>query len=167
MKMIWIVLLLTACSSAPPAVQQVGDRQYTVVGRLDKMEYDSIIDIINHNPGLPITFYATSHGGSSAHLFDAMEAVHKHGQVHWYSLNYCESACAIMALSTRHAHGDFKIHSFYRKNHNHLELASDFNEKVLGMLGSYGYDCNRLNHMFSSAEVLWNVHMEDEVLSEE
>lgn len=167
MKLIWLLLFLTACSSAPPAIQQIGEREYRITGRLDQTEYDNIIDIVNHYPGLPITFYVSSHGGSSADLFAAMDAVYKHGQVHWYSLNYCESACAIMALSTRHGHGEFKLHSFYRHHHHHVEAAPAFNELVLDKLDSYGYDKRQLNHMFHSVEELWPFMMNDATLTEQ
>lgn len=167
MKLIFLLLFLTACAATVPVVQKVSDNEYRITGKLDRAEYDEIIDIVHAHPGQVIRFYVDSAGGTSADLFEAMEAVHAHGQVHWYSLKHCDSACAVMALSTRHAHGEFRLHSFYKHHHHRVEPAPDFNEKILDKLGSYGYDKNRLNHMFHSVEELWPFYMNEEVMVEE
>jgi hypothetical protein len=166
-KLIFILLLLTACTATIPVVQKVADSEYRIVGKLDKEEYDEIIQIVKSNPNKTISFYVSSAGGTSADLFEAMDAVNKHGNVYWYSLDHCDSACAIMALSTKHAYGLFRMHSFYRHHRHHREAAPDFNEKVLNKLDSYGYDKNRLRHMFDSVEKLCPILMADDEIVEE
>lgn len=167
MKLIFLSLFLTACTATVPAVHKIADNEYKIIGKLDKGKYDQIIQIVKANPNKVISFYVSSHGGTSDDLFEAMDAVYAHGHVHWYSLNQCDSACAVMALSTKHAHGEFRLHSFYRHNHHHVEASPEFNERVLSKLGSYGYDQSRLNHMFHSVEELWPFCMNEDVMTEE
>lgn len=167
MKLIFLLLFLTSCAATVPAVQKMSDNEYKITGKLDKDEYDEIIQIVKSNPNKTISFYVSSNGGTSSDLFEAMDAVYAHGHVHWYSLNHCDSACAVMALSTKHAHGEFRLHSFYKHYHHHIEPAPDFNEKILNKLNSYGYDKNRLNHMFNSVYILWPFYMNEEVMTEE
>jgi hypothetical protein len=162
-----LLLLLTACTATVPAIQKIHDNEYKVVGKLDKKEYDEIIHIVKDNPSKTINFYVSSGGGTSDDLFEAMDAVYAHGHVHWYSLNHCDSACAVMALSTKHAHGAFRLHSFYKHNHHHIEASPEFNERILDKLGSYGYDQSRIHHMFHSVEELWSFYMNDDVMIEE
>lgn len=145
----------------------MSDTEYRITGKLDKNEYDEIIKIVQDNPGKRISFYVSSQGGTSVDLFEAMDAVYKHGQVHWYSLNHCDSACAVMALSTKHAHGEFRLHSFYKHYHHRVEASPEFNEKVLNKLGSYGYNTSRMYHMFHSVEELWPFMMYDDDMVEE
>lgn len=168
MKILLILcLFLTACASPEPVIKKIDSLEYRITGKLDKEEYDEIIRIVKSNPNKKITFYVSSLGGTSADLFEAMDAVNKHGLVYWYSLDHCDSACAVLALSTRHAHGNFRLHSFYRHYHHRVEASPEFNEKVLNKLDSYGYDKNRLNHMFHSVEELWQFYMNDELMTEE
>ena len=167
MRVLVLLLMLAGCQATVPSIERIQDTEYRITGKLDKAEYDEIIDIVQHHPGQVLRFYVDSNGGTSADLFEAMEAVHAHGQVHWYSLKHCDSACAVMALSTRHAHGEFRLHSFYKHHRHHIEPAPDFNEKILDRLGAYGYDKNRLNHMFHSVEELWPFYMKDAVMVEE
>lgn len=167
MRLIFLLLLLTACTATVPSIQKMNDTEYKITGKLDKDEYDQIIQIVKDSPNKTISFYVSSNGGTSADLFEAMDAVYKHGHVHWYSLNHCDSACAVMALSTKHAHGEFRLHSFYKHYHHRIEPAPDFNEKILDKLGSYGYDKSRLNHMFHSVNVLWPFMMYDDDMVEE
>jgi hypothetical protein len=165
-KLIFL-LLLTACTATVPPIQKINDSEYKIIGKLDKHEYDEIIHIVKDNPSKDINFYVSSGGGTSDDLFEAMDAVYAHGHVHWYSLNQCDSACAVMALSTKHAHGEFRLHSFYKHHHHHVEASPEFNEKVLNKLGSYGYDQLRLYHMFHSVEELWPFCMNEDIMTEE
>jgi len=167
MKLIFLFLVLTACAATVPAIHKISDNEYKIIGRFDKDKYDQIIQIVKSNPNKTINFYVSSWGGNSDDLFEAMDTVYKHGHVHWYSLNQCDSACAVMALSTKHAHGEFRLHSFYKHHHHHVEASPDFNEKVLNKLGSYGYDQERLHHMFHSVEELWPFQMNEDIMIEE
>lgn len=162
-----ICSLLTACATKPPVVRKVGDNDYNINGKFDKEKYDKIIEIVKDNPNRTLNFYVSSWGGTSDDLFEAMDAVYAHGRVHWYSLDHCDSACAVMALSTKHAHGNFRLHSFYKHNHHHVEASPDFNEKVLNKLGSYGYNQAKLRHMFNSVEKLCPFFMDETLIIEE
>lgn len=167
MKLIFLFLFLTACAATIPVVQQVNDYEYRISGKLNKDDYDKIIEIVKNNPNKRISFYVSSGGGTSSDLFEAMDAVYNHGNVYWYSLNHCDSACAIMALSTKHAYGLVRLHSFYKNHHHHAEASPEFNEKVLNKLASYGYDKNRLKPMFDSVEKLCPIIMYDDKFVEE
>ena len=161
----WLVILLTvclqACSADPPVITKINEHDWRISGKLDKPEYDEIISIVKSHPHEPVNFYVSSGGGTSADLLDAMDAVHNHGLTHWWILNQCDSACGIMALSTGHAHGGIRLHSFYRHQHHKLLPATEYNQTLLQKLGIYGYDVNYLNHMFHSVEELWDIHLED------
>jgi len=163
-----LCLTLTGCATTPQqlTVEHIKEQDYKVTGHLDREEYEEIIRIVRANWGKPINFYATSHGGSSDDLFECMDTLYAHGQVHWYSVSHCNSACAILALSTRHGHGDFKMHSFYRRHHHYVETATRYNELTLEKLEHYGYDVGFLSHMFHSPEELWDLHLEDGVIVE-
>ena len=156
-----IFVLLIGCASNIPVVQQINDYDYKIVGKLDKPEYDEIISIVRTHPNELINFYVSSGGGTSADLMEAMDAVHNHGMVHWYTLNYCDSACGVMALSTGHASGGIRLHSFYTRHHNHIYPAPEYNIRILEKLGNYGYDTKYLNHMFYSVEELWDIRLDD------
>lgn len=163
MKLLLLTLLsiaLIGCASTPPVIQQLDEHDYKITGKLDKPEYDKIISIVRAHPKEHINFYVSSDGGTSADLFEAMDAVHSHGMVHWYT-NHCDSACGVMALSTGHAQGGIRLHSFYKRQHGHVYAAPEYNQQLLERLGRYGYDVNYLDHMFHSVEELWDVHLED------
>ena len=168
MKLTAYILLafLTGCATERLGVEHIKDRDYRVQGHLDRDEYDEIIRIVKSHPEQQINFYASSVGGTSHDLFDCMDALNQHGQVHWYSLDQCDSACAVLALSTRHANGSYRLHSFYRHRHHHAEAAPAYNAQILDRLGSYGYDVDRLHHMFHSVEELWDITLTDGVIVE-
>ena len=166
-----LALILVACLSGCAtterlSIEHVHGTDYRITGKLDQDEYDEIIRIVKAHPKEPITFYVSSGGGTSHDLFECMDALYQHGQVHWYSLDRCDSACAILALSTRHAHGNYRLHSFYRHKDHHKEPAPYYNNLVLDRLGKYGYDTDKLHHMFHSPEVLWDITLDDGVIVE-
>jgi len=165
-RLLLLSCLLVGCATERLGVEHIKDRDYKITGHLDKDEYDEIIRIVKANPGQQINFYADSVGGTSADLFECMDTMYKHGMVHWYSLNHCDSACAVLALSTHHANGHYRLHSFYRHHHHHVEAAPNYNALVLERLGTYGYDTTKLHHMFHSVEELWDVTLTDGVIDE-
>lgn len=152
---------LVGCATTPSEITKVSEQTYKISGRLHQNEYDQIIDIVKQHQGQPLNFYVTSIGGNSADLIPAMDAVYQHGQVHWYVVEHCDSACAVMALATRHAHGQIKLHSFYSHRHHEVKAAPEYNERILDKLHSYGYNTDRIHHMFDSVEKLWTVNVID------
>jgi hypothetical protein len=124
-----IAIILIGC--ATPEITKLSEQDYKVVGKLHKEEYDEIITIVRQHPNQPLNFYVTSIGGTSEDLLDAMDTVHQHGLVNWYAVDYCDSACAIMALATHHAYGEFKLHSFYSRSHHQVLAAPTYNERIL------------------------------------
>ena len=152
--------VLISCANAP-AIVKVNEQTYKVTGKLHKEEYDEIITIVRQHPNQPLNFYVTSIGGTSEDLFEAMDTVHQHGLINWYSVDYCDSACAIMALATHHANGEFKLHSFYSRSHHQVLAAPEYNERILKKLNSYGYNTDRIHYMFDSVEQLWPVIIKD------
>lgn len=160
MTRILLVCLVLAGCATPPVVQQLNEHDYKITGKLDKPEYDEIIRIVHSHPQEPVNFYVNSGGGTSSDLLEAMDAVHDHGMVHWYTI-HCDSACGVMALSTGHAQGGIRLHSFYQRKYGHIRAAPEYNQRVLERLGRYGYDVNYLDHMFLTVEQLWDVHLED------
>lgn len=153
--LILFCLTLAGCAEIEPEIKHVKDNDYKITGKLHKFEYDQIIDIVKTHPNARINFYVTSPGGTSEDLFEAMDAMYQHGDVHWYVLDDCSSACAVMALSTRHAHGKLRLHSFYQHKRNKVIPAPEYNEKVLEHLRQYGYDVNSISYMFGSVEKMW------------
>lgn len=147
-------LALAGCLVNPPAIEKIAEDEYKVRGKLHKAEYDEIINIVNHHQGQPINFYVTSYGGTSEDLLPAMDAVYHHGMTHWYTVEQCDSACAVLALATHHANGTFKLHSFYSHHHHEVQAAPGYNHIILDRLESYGYDKNKLTPMFRSVEEL-------------
>jgi hypothetical protein len=161
-KTIFIILLmLISCADVPPAVEKLAENEYKVTGKLHKAEYDEIITIVNAHPHQHINFYVTSNGGTSDDLLPAMDAVYNHGMVYWYTVGQCDSACAVMALATHHAHGDIRLHSFYSRNHHKVQAAPGFNHIILDRLESYGYDKHKLMPMFHSVEELCSITVLD------
>lgn len=154
-------LILLGCATEPPTIAKLNEHDWRISGKLDKPEYDEIIRIVKSHPHEPINFYVSSGGGTSADLLDAMDAVHEHGLTHWWILNQCDSACGIMALSTGHAHGGIRLHSFYKHYHHKILPAPEYNQTLLKKLDTYGYDSHYLNHMFHSVEELWDLRLED------
>jgi hypothetical protein len=166
-KLLFMILILSSCSTNLPVVEHTSTNDYKIVGKLDKQQYDEIIEIVRCNPGMRINFYVSSIGGTSNDLFLAMDSMNEHGNVHWYSVGYCESACAVMALSTKHAHGHFRLHSFYKKHGNHIEASPYFNGLVLQKLEVYGYDIHNIQHMFSDVYKMYPFVAEESVIIEE
>jgi|688.fasta_scaffold426779_2 hypothetical protein len=160
-KILVLLLSISLMGCATPEITKLSEQDYKVVGKLHKEEYDEIITIVKQHPGQPLNFYVTSIGGTSEDLLDAMDTVHAHGLVNWYAVDYCDSACAIMALATHHAYGEFKLHSFYSRSHHQVLAAPTYNERILKKLNSYGYDTDRIHHMFDSVEHLWPIIIED------
>lgn len=160
-----LFLLLSACADVQPTVQKMTESDYRVVGKLHKLEYDEIATIVDHHQGQRINFYVSSKGGNSEDLFLAMDSVYRHGNVHWYTLNECDSACAIMALATKHAHGEIRIHSFYSHRGHKVIPAPEYNEVVLNKLHSYGYETENFSYMFNSVEELWPMTLDDGKIS--
>jgi len=157
--LIFLSFMLMGC--ATQEITKISEQDYKVVGKLHKEEYDEIITIVKQHPNQPLNFYVTSIGGNSADLIPAMDAVYEHGQVHWYVVDRCDSACAVMAPATRHAHGEIKLHSFYSYHHHAAHPAPEYNERILAKLQSYGYDTVKIHHMFDSVEQLWTVNVID------
>ena len=165
-RLLLLSCLLVGCATERLGVEHIKDRDYRVQGHLDRDEYDEIIRIVKAHPKEQINFYASSVGGTSHDLFDCMDALYQHGQVYWYSLDQCDSACAVLALSTHHANGHYRLHSFYRHHHHHIEAATGYNAQILDRLGSYWYDPAKLHHMFHSPEELWDITLTDGVIDE-
>lgn len=158
-----LFVLLTACTTVEQqSVQKINETDYKIVGKFHKMEYDEIVSIVEHHVGQRINFYVTSHGGTSEDLFLAMDSVYRHGNVHWYALNDCSSACAVMALSTKHAHGEFRLHSFYKHRAHKVIPAPEYNLLVLDKLRSYGYETDNFSYMFNSVETMQPFTLEDD-----
>lgn len=157
---VMIASMLVGCASGPSIVK-LDEQNYQVTGKLHKDEYDEIITIVKQHPNQPLNFYVNSIGGTSEDLIDAMDTVYQHGLVNWYAVEHCDSACAIMALATRHAYGEFKLHSFYSHRHHEVRAAPEYNERILDKLHSYGYDTDRMHYMFDSVEQLWPIIIVD------
>jgi hypothetical protein len=161
-----LCLLLVGCAGLT-SVQHVKESDYRITGKLDKNEYDEIISIVKKHPNENLNFYVSSIGGTSNDLFECMDTMYMHGHVNWYVLNQCDSACAILALSTKHAYGTYRLHSFYKHEDHHVYAAPDFNEKVMSKLRSYGYNTDKIHHMFNSVDVMWDITLKDgEIVNE-
>lgn len=159
------VTLLSCAAQQPSDLTQWSHNEYRFFGKFQKAEYDKIIEIVQQHPKEKIVFYVTSHGGTSDDLFLAMDTLYQHGNVHWHSVNDCSSACAVLALSTRNAHGTFRLHSFYSHHHHKVMASPEFNERVLAKLKSYGYDVDELGYMFHSVEEMWPFDLEGSRIS--
>lgn len=156
---ILVLCLIAGCASVPEKLTRLNENNYRIIGKLDKPEYDRIIDIVADHPDEPINFYVTSHGGTSHDLIMAMDAVYYHGAVNWYSVDRCDSACAVMALSSKHAHGEFRLHSFHPPNSN--REAPEFNRVILKRLELYGYPISDIGFMFAKVNPLWEITVID------
>jgi hypothetical protein len=156
-----IFILLLGCVTNIPEIQKINENSYKITGKLHKNEYDEIISIVKLSQGKPIFFYVNSLGGTSEDLLEAMDAVYEHGNVYWYSVEKCDSACAIMGLATKHAYGDFRLHSFYSNHHHQIHAAPEFNAVIFKKLSSYGYNIDDISYMFDSVDVLWKVKIID------
>jgi len=164
-SLIILSALLTACA-AQPVITTLTDHDYRINGRLHKADYDQIKIIVNQHTGQRVNFFVNSIGGTSSDLLMAMDAVYHHGDVHWYVQvqDHCDSACAVMALSTRHAQGTIRLHSFYSRHDHHVYPAPGFNQVILDHLETYGYARNNIDYMFQSVETLWPITVEDGVI---
>lgn len=160
------VAVLAGCASLEPVpvVTTVDEHEYMILGKLHKDDYDMIKAIVERHPNERLNFHVNSIGGTSGDLLLAMDAVYHHGNVHWYVVEHCDSACAVMALSTRHAHGTVRLHSFYGHEHHRVYPATEYNRIILDRLESYGYERAEINYMFRSIEELWPVTLEDGVM---
>ena len=162
-SLIILSALLTACAEQP-VITTLTNHDYKVSGKLHKADYDQIKHIVEQHPGERVNFFVNSIGGTSGDLLLAMDAVYHHGDVHWYVEDYCESACAVMALSTKHAQGTIRLHSFYSRHNHHVYPAPEFNQIIIDHLEKYGYSRNNIDYMFQSVETLWPITVEDGVI---
>lgn len=162
-KSLLVGLLLTAsgCATSPEKLTSLTANSYRIVGKFSKTEYDKLIDIVNQHQGEPLAFYVTSHGGNSDDLILAMDALYQHGNVQWNSVGRCDSACAVLALSSKHAYGDIRLHSFYSFYHHKPYAAPEFNRVILDKLESYGYKIKDIGYMFDRVDTLWEVTVVD------
>ena len=163
-----LAVLLTGCventAHEHVSVHQVTDHNYEFIGHLYSSDYDNILLILEHNPNQQLNFYVTSDGGTSRHLLTVMDALYSHGKVNWYVVDHCDSACAILALSTKHATGKVNLHSFYAEHHHVIHIAPQFNHLILAKLETYGYDTLKLEPMFTTVKKMWPVVLEDGVI---
>ncbi len=159
-----ILLVLLASCASQPTITPLTDHDYKITGKLVKADYDRIKLIVEQHAHQRVNFYVNSIGGTSSDLLVAMDAVYHHGDVHWYVQDHCDSACAVMALSTRHAQGTIRLHSFYSRHDHHVYPALEFNQTITDRLDSYGYPHTRIDHMFRSVEELWPINIEDGVI---
>jgi len=162
-RLIILSILITGCASHH-AITPLTDHDYKIDGKLIKTDYDEIKLIVDHHPGQRVNFFVNSIGGTSGDLLIAMDAMYHHGDVHWYVQDHCDSACAIMALSTKHAQGTIRLHSFYSKHDHHVYAAPEFNQVIIDRLEKYGYSRNKIDYMFRSVEELWPINIEDGVI---
>ncbi len=143
-SLIALSVLITGCASQH-AITPLTDHDYKIDGKLIKTDYDQIKLIVDQHPGKRVAMY-------------------HHGDVHWYVQDHCDSACAIMALSTKHAQGTIRLHSFYSKHDHHVYAAPEFNQVIIDRLEKYGYPRNKIDYMFRSVEELWPINIEDGVI---
>ena len=162
-SLIILLALLSACASQH-TITPLTDHDYKIDGKLVKTDYDQIKIIVDQHPGQRVNFFVNSIGGTSGDLLIAMDAVYYHGDVHWYVREHCDSACAVMALSTRHAQGTIRLHSFYSRHDHHVYPAPGFNQVILDHLETYGYSRNNIDYMFRSVEEMWPITVEDGVI---
>lgn len=162
-SLIILSALITGCASQH-AITPLTDHDYKIDGKLIKTDYDQIKLIVDQHPHQRINFFVNSIGGTSGDLLIAMDAMYHHGDVHWYVQDHCDSACAIMALSTKHAQGTIRLHSFYSVHHHHVYAAPEFNKVIIDRLEEYGYPRNKIDYMFRSVEELWPINIEDGVI---
>jgi hypothetical protein len=162
-SLIVLSTLITGCASQH-TITTLTDHDYKIDGKLVKTDYDQIKLIIDHHPGRRVNFFVNSIGGTSGDLLIAMDAMYHHGDVHWYVQDHCDSACAVMALSTKHAQGTIRLHSFYSRHNHHAYPAPEFNQVIIDRLEKYGYPRNKIDYMFRSVEELWPINVEDGVI---
>lgn len=162
-RLIVLSSLMTGCASHH-AITSLTDHDYKIDGKLIKTDYDEIKLIVDQHPGKRVNFFVNSIGGTSNDLLIAMDAMYHHGDVHWYVQDHCDSACAIMALSTKHAQGTIRLHSFYSKHDHHVYAAPEFNQVIIDRLEKYGYPRSKIDYMFRSVEELWPINIEDGVI---
>ena len=162
-SLIIVFALLSACAGQH-TITPLTDHDYKIDGKLYKADYDQIKLIVDQHPHQRVNFFVNSIGGTSGDLLIAMDAVYHHGDVHWYVQDHCDSACAIMALSTRHAQGTIRLHSFYSRHDHHVYPAPGFNQVILDHLETYGYSRNNIDYMFRSVEEMWPINVEDGVI---
>jgi hypothetical protein len=162
-SLIILSTLITGCASQH-AITPLTDHDYKIDGKLIKTDYDQIKLIVDQHQGKRVNFFVNSIGGTSNDLLIAMDAMYYHGDVHWYVQDHCDSACAIMALSTKHAQGTIRLHSFYSKHDHHVYAAPEFNQVIIDRLEKYGYPRNKIDYMFRSVEELWPINVEDGVI---
>jgi ATP-dependent protease ClpP protease subunit len=162
-SLIVLFALISGCASQH-TITPLTDHDYKIDGKLYKDDYDQIKLIVDQHPHQRINFFVNSIGGTSGDLLIAMDAMYHHGDVHWYVQDHCDSACAIMALSTKHAQGTIRLHSFYSVHHHHIYTAPEFNQVIINRLEEYGYPRNKIDYMFRSVEELWPINIEDGVI---
>jgi len=161
--LIILLVLLTACAEQP-VITTLTDHDYKISGKLHKADYDQIKLIVEQHPGQRVNFFVNSIGGTSGDLLMTMDTMYHHGDVHWYVEDHCDSACAVMALATKHAQGTIRLHSFYSRHGHHVYPAPEFNQVILDHLETYGYSRNNIDYMFRSVEELWPINVEDGVI---
>jgi ATP-dependent protease ClpP protease subunit len=166
-QIIVATIILSGCTFTRPehvSIEQTSDSEYRFNGHLYATDYDNILSILAQHPGQELSFYITSDGGTSNHLIPLMDALYNHGKANWYVVDYCNSACAILALSTRHANGKLNLHSFYAVHHHSILMAHQFNQQVLDKLKIYGYNTEKLKPMFTTVKKMWTVTIKDGVI---
>lgn len=162
LKLLVVILSLLGCTTSPTQIKEITPTEYIISGELDSDGYERIRNIINLNKTKKIVFRVTSPGGSTQGLYETMDAIHRHGQVYWRIVGYCDSACGILALSSTHATGKIRLHSAsrYSTKGDRFMSASD-NNIIISKLKSYGYNTLKFEYMFNSIYIITSIDLLD------
>ena len=153
-----ILILLTGCVGLKQiALLKTTPNQlnFTFSGRIDQESYRHIIEIINTYPNQAIVINANSNGGYIDGILEAMDAIHKHGNISWNVSNYdrCLSACAVLGMSAKTINGKLSFHSTYTRYDSKTFKLLVNNNEIQERLISFGYDPQLVKQIFLSINI--------------
>jgi len=162
---IFFLVGLISCAENNSAVKynEANDKYY-LSGDLNLHSYESIVNVLNQNQGKKITFIVNSLGGYVSGIEDAMDAIHRHGQVSWIVQRNCYSACALLGISASHIDGTLYFHSINADYGNTSYASLVRNERITNKIISFGYNQSMAKKLLSSINIQIKLEFIDGVL---
>ncbi len=171
-KKFYISLLLLALISCAGSNQYyatpklIYENSYELRGRIDEKTYIAIVENLKTHPKQHVKYLVNSSGGYVAGILEAMDAIHQHGQVEWEVLpgNICQSACALLAMSSKKINGNLDFHSVYSRYREDKYMMLGNNEEIKNKLMSFGYPENLIFSLFDSINIYKKLEFKNGVL---
>jgi len=159
-----LLFLIPGCSSTAGHVKTSNEPNfYYISGEINANTFDSIIKILKANHNKQITFVANSSGGWITGINDAMDSIREHGDVNWLVPrgSICNSACALLAISSNRIDGELGFHSLFATYKGHRYMMYGDNAKLVDKMISYGYPRELVEKLLNSVNIFYRLSFKE------